>query len=153
MNIIDDRKYFDYELAYKGYLKAKELFDKGGIEKVINNQDFEISGGGIDYIGTIEQWACNGYIPINANAYNITLYAIDRNFDTNKKENDWYISGEIDIYSYGYLHDNLYINNIEDIKDRINNLGKYAIEFNYTTNDYETELLGLKKVLNELKRR
>ena len=23
----DTRKYFDYELAYEGYLKAKELFD------------------------------------------------------------------------------------------------------------------------------
>lgn len=30
----EKRKYFDYELAYEGYLKAKELFDKGGVEEL-----------------------------------------------------------------------------------------------------------------------
>ena len=111
--MLEKRKYFDYELAYKGYKKAKELCNKGGIEELINNKDFEISGGGIDYVGTIEQWSCNGYIPIIASGYNITLYAIDRNFDTDNEENDWYISGEVDIYSYGGGDDNLYINEIK----------------------------------------
>ena len=49
----DTRKYFDYELAYEGYLKAKELFDKGGLEELVNSADFDISGGGVDYIGSI----------------------------------------------------------------------------------------------------
>lgn len=147
----DKRKYFDYELAYNGYLKAQELFNKGGIEKLIDDEDFNISGGGIDYIGNIQQWSCNGYVPIIASAYNITLYLIDRNFDTEKEENDWYISGEIDIHSYSGGDDNLYINNISSIEDRINNLLDYAKENNYTIEDYERELLSLEIVLAQLK--
>lgn len=147
----EKRKYFDYELAYNGYKKALQLFNKGGIEEVVNNADFEISGGGLDYVGTIEQWACNGYIPILANAYNITLYAIDKNFDTDKEENDWYISGEVDIYSYSGGDDNLYINNMESIEDRIGGLLDYAKENNYTIEDYERELLSLEIVLTQLK--
>lgn len=27
---MEERKYFDYELAYEMYKKVKELFDKGG---------------------------------------------------------------------------------------------------------------------------
>ena len=150
---MEKRKYFDYELAYKGYLKAKELFDKGGIEELVNDKDFEISGGGIDYVGTIEQWSCNGYIPIIASAYNITLYAIDRNFDTDKEEKDWYISGEVDIYSYGGGDDNLYINNKESINERISGLLDYAKENEYTIVDYEKELESLKKVYDILEKR
>lgn len=148
----EKRKYFDYELAYNGYKKALQLFNKGGIEEVVNNADFEISGGGLDYVGTIEQWACNGYIPIIANAYNITLYAIDKNFDTEKEENDWYISGEVDIYSYGGGDDNLYINNMESIEDRIGGLLDYGKQNNYTIEDYERELLSLEIVLAQLKK-
>ena len=65
----EKRKYFDYELAYEGYLKAKELFDKGGVEELINDEEFDISGG-----ATIEEWSCNGYLPLYASGYNITLY-------------------------------------------------------------------------------
>lgn len=147
---MEERKYFDYELAYNGLKRAKELFDKGGAEELVNNEEFDISGGGIDYIGTIQQWACNGYVPIIASAYNITLYLVDRNFDTDKEENDWYISGEVDIYSYGEGEDNLYINNKETIKNRINNLKDYAQENNYSIEDYEKELKSLEKVLTIL---
>lgn len=150
--MLEKRKYFDYELAYEGYKKAKELFNKGGIEELVNNKDFEISGGGIDYVGTIEQWSCNGYIPIIASGYNITLYAIDRNFDTDNEENDWYISGEVDIYSYGGGDDNLYINNKESIEERINGLLDYSKENEYSIEDYKKELESLEKVLEELKR-
>ena len=146
----DTRKYFDYELAYEGYLKAKELFDKGGLEELINSADFDISGGGVDYIGSIEQWASNGYIPIVASAYNITLYVIDKNFDTDTKEKDWYISGEVDMISYSYGEDNLYINNKGAIEDRIGRLLDYAKENNYTIGDYEKELESLEKVLEKL---
>jgi len=146
----DTRKYFDYELAYEGYLKAKELFDKGGLEELVNSADFDISGGGVDYIGSIEQWASNGYIPIVASAYNITLYVIDKNFDTDTKVKDWYISGEVDMISYSYGEDNLYINNKGAIKDRIGRLLDYAKENNYTIGDYEKELESLEKVLERL---
>lgn len=146
----DTRKYFDYELAYEGYLKAKELFDKGGLEELINSADFDISGGGVDYIGSIEQWASNGYIPIVASAYNITLYVIDKNFDTDTEEKDWYISGEVDMISYSYGEDNLYINNKGAIEDRIGRLLDYAKENNYTIGDYEKELESLEKVLEKL---
>lgn len=146
----DTRKYFDYELAYEGYLKAKELFDKGGLEELVNSVDFDISGGGVDYIGSIEQWASNGYIPIVASAYNITLYVIDKNFDTDTEEKDWYISGEVDMISYSYGEDNLYINNKGAIEDRIGRLLDYAKENNYTIGDYEKELESLEKVLERL---
>lgn len=146
----DTRRYFDYELAYEGYLKAKELFDKGGLEELVNNVDFDISGGGVDYIGSIEQWASNGYIPIIASAYNITLYVIDKNFDIDTEEKDWYISGEVDMISYSYGEDNLYINNKGAIEDRIGRLLDYAKENNYTIEDYEKELESLEKVLEKL---
>lgn len=147
----EKRKFFDYELAYNGYKRAMELFNKGGIEEIVNDKDFDISGGGIDYVGNIEQWASNGYIPINAFRFNMTLYAIDRNFDTDKKENDWYISGELDIYSYGGGEDNLYINDIESIENRIGGLLDYGKQNNYTIEDYERELLSLEIVLAQLK--
>lgn len=91
----DTRKYFDYKLAYDGYKKVKELLDKGGIQAVIDNDEFDVSCG-----ATIEDWKENGYIPINAFGYNATIFISDKNFDTNNKENDWYVSGEVDIYSY-----------------------------------------------------
>ena len=148
----EKRKYFDYELAYEGYLKAKELFNKGGVEELINDEDFEISGGGIDYVGTIQQWACNGYVPIIASAYNITLYLSDRNFDTENEDNDWYISGEVDIHSYSGGEDNLFINDKETIEDRINNLLDYANKNDYSIEDYEKELESLEKVLSFLQK-
>lgn len=143
----EKRKFFDYELAYNGYKKALQLFNKGGIEEVINNADFDISGG-----ATIEDWSCNGYIPLYASGYNITLYVIDKNFDTDKEENDWYISGEVDIYSYSGGDDNLYINDIETIESRIGGLLDYGKQNNYTIEDYERELLSLEIVLAQLKK-
>lgn len=143
----EKRKYFDYELAYEGYLKAKELFDKGGVEELINDEEFDISGG-----ATIEEWSCNGYLPLYASGYNITLYLSDRNFDTENENNDWYISGEVDIYSYSGGDDNLFINDKETIEDRINNLLDYANKNDYSIEDYEKELESLEKVLSFLQK-
>ena len=143
----EKRKYFDYELAYEGYLKAKELFDKGGVEELINDEEFDISGG-----ATIEEWSCNGYLPLYASGYNITLYLSDRNFDTENEDNDWYISGEVDIYSYSGGDDNLFINDKEIIEDRINNLLDYANKNDYSIEDYEKELESLEKVLSFLQK-
>ena len=77
----DTRKYFDYELAYDGYKKVKELLENGGIQAVIDNDEFDISGG-----GTIADWVCNGYVPIYACGYNATIYINDKNFDTDNKK-------------------------------------------------------------------
>lgn len=143
----EKRKYFDYELAYEGYLKAKELFDKGGVEELINDEEFDISGG-----ATIEEWSCNGYLPLYASGYNITLYLSDKNFDTENENNDWYISGEVDIYSYSGGDDNLFINDKETIEDRINNLLDYANKNDYSIEDYEKELESLEKVLSFLQK-
>ena len=141
----DTRKYFDYELAYEGYTKVKELLENGGIQAVIENEEFDISCG-----ATIEEWSCNGYIPIVASGYNATIYISDRNFDTNNEENDWYVSGEVDIYSYGGGDDSIFINDISDIKDRIMNLINYAKINNYTLNDLYAEYDSLISVLKEL---
>lgn len=143
----EKRKYFDYELAYEGYLKAKKLFDKGGVEELINDEEFDISGG-----ATIEEWSCNGYLPLYASGYNITLYLSDRNFDTENENNDWYISGEVDIYSYSGGDDNLFINDKETIEDRINNLLDYAKKNDYSIEDYKKELESLEKVLSFLQK-
>ena len=142
----ETRKYFDYELAYEGYTKVKELLENGGIQAVIEDEEFDISCG-----ATIEEWSCNGYIPIVASGYNATIYISDRNFDTNNEENDWYVSGEVDIYSYGGGDDTIYINDIGDIKDRIMNLINYAKINNYTLSDLYAEYDSLISVLKELK--
>lgn len=141
----DTRKYFDYKLAYDGYKKVKELLDKGGIQAVIDNDEFDVSCG-----ATIEDWKENGYIPINAFGYNATIFISDKNFDTNNKENDWYVSGEVDIYSYSGGDDSVFINDISDIKDRIMNLINYAKINNYTLNDLYAEYDSLISVLKEL---
>lgn len=143
----EKRKYFDYELAYNGFKRAKELFDKGGVEELINDEEFDISGG-----ATIEEWSCNGYLPLYASGYNITLYLSDRNFDTENENNDWYISGEVDIYSYSGGDDNLFINDKETIEDRINNLLDYVKKNDYSIEDYEKELESLEKVLSFLQK-
>ena len=141
----DTRKYFDYKLAYDGYKKVKELLENGGIQAVVDNDEFDVSGG-----GTIADWVCNGYVPIYAFGYNATIFINDRNFDTNNKENDWYISGEVDIYSYSGGDDSIFINDISDIKDRIMNLINYAKINNYTLNDLYAEYDSLISILKEL---
>lgn len=51
----ETRKYFDYELAYEGYKKVKELLENGGIQAVIDNDEFDVSCG-----ATIEDWKEKG---------------------------------------------------------------------------------------------
>ena len=142
----DTRKYFDYKLAYDGYKKVKELLAKGGIQAVIDNDEFDVSCG-----ATIEDWKENGYIPINAFGYNATIFINDRNFDTNNKKNDWYVSGEVDIYSYGGGDDTIYINDIDSIKNRMQYLVRYAEDNEYTQDDIYMEYNSLLEVLRELK--
>lgn len=141
----ETRKYFDYELAYEGYKKAEELLKNGGIQALIDNEEFEISD-----CGTIEDWTCNGYVPFYASGYNATIYVIDSNFDTDNKENNWYVSGEVDIHSYSGGDDNLYINSNITIQERIIDLLDYAKKNNYSLEDIYAEYESLKSVLEEL---
>lgn len=138
----ETRKYFDYELAYEGYKKVKELLENGGIQAVIDNDEFDVSFG-----ATIEDWKENGYIPINAFGYNATIFINDRNFDTNNKENDWYVSGEVDIYSYSGGDDNIFINDNLTITQRIIDLVDYARANDYALSDLYAEYDSLKSVL------
>lgn len=141
----ETRKYFDYELAYEGYTKVKELLENGGIQAVIENEEFDISCG-----ATIEEWSCNGYIPIIASGYNATIYISDRNFDTDNEENDWYVSGEVDIYSYSGGDDNIFINDNLTITQRIIDLVDYARANDYALSDLYAEYDSLKSVLAEI---
>lgn len=141
----DMRKYFDYELAYDGYKKVEELLKKGGIQAVLDNEEFNVSGD-----CNIKDWACNGYIPIVASGYNATIYIIDKNFDTDNEENDWYVSGEVDIYSYGGGDDNLYINDDLTIKQRIIDLIDYARANGYSLNDLYAEYDSLMSILKQI---
>lgn len=141
----ETRKYFDYELAYEGYTKVKELLENGGIQAVIEDEEFDISCG-----ATIEEWSCNGYIPIVASGYNATIYISDRNFDTDNEENDWYVSGEIDIYSYSGGDDNIFINDNLTITQRIIDLVDYARANDYALSDLYAEYDSLKSVLAEI---
>lgn len=141
----DTRKYFDYKLAYDGYKRVKELLDKGGIQAVIDNDEFDVSCG-----ATIEDWSCNGYIPIVASGYNATIYISDKNFDTNNKENDWCVSGEVDIYSYSGGDDNIFINDNLTIIQRIIGLVDYARANDYALSDLYAEYDSLMSVLREI---
>lgn len=136
----EKRKFFDYELAYNMYKKVKTLFNKGGFKAV--EEVFDIDDSCRD----------NGYIIVKdeLNAYNTEVYLIDKNFDTNKEE-EFYVSGEVDIISYNGGDDDIYINDISSIENRIGGLLDYAKENDYTIEDYERELLSLEIVLAQLK--
>ena len=141
----DTRKYFDYKLAYDGYKRVKELLDKGGIQAVIDNDEFDVN-----YGATIEDLKENGFIPINAFGYNATIYIFDKNFDTDNEEIDLYVSGDIDIYSYSGGDDTLCINDNLDITQRIIDLVNYARANNYQLSDLYAEYDSLKGVLKEI---
>ena len=83
----DTRKYFDYELAYEGYMKAKELLENGGIQAL--EEEFEEVGD-----------RANGYTTFYSTDYNTWVYVSNINFDTDLQE-EWQTTGEVDIISYG----------------------------------------------------
>ena len=142
----DTRKYFDYELAYKMYEKCVKLLNKGGIDEL--DEYFEETGD-----------RANGYTTYYGFEYNTAVYITNKNFDSDKENETWLkggngleVTGEVDIYSYGGGDDNIYINHIGDIKDRMMNLINYARKNNYTLNDLYAEydsLIGLFKDLTE----
>ena len=132
----ETRKYFDYELAYEGYMKAKELLNKGGIQAL--EEEFEETGD-----------RANGYTTFYGADYNTWVYVSNINFDTDLQE-EWQITGEVDIISYGEGDDTLFINDNLDITQRIIGLVNYARKNDYTLDDLYKEYDSLKSVLKEI---
>ena len=130
----ETRKYFDYELAYEGYMKAKELLNKGGIQAL--EEEFEETGD-----------RANGYTTFYGADYNTWVYVSNINFDTDLQE-EWQITGEVDIISYGEGDDTLFINDNLDITQRIIDLVDYARKNDYTLDDLYKEYDSLKSVLD-----
>ena len=132
----ETRKYFDYELAYEGYMKAKELLNKGGIQAL--EEEFEETGD-----------RANGYTIFYGADYNTWVYVSNINFDTDLQE-EWQITGEVDIISYGESNDTLFINDNLDITQRIMDLVNYARANDYALSDLYAEYDSLKSVLAEI---
>ena len=132
----DTRKYFDYKLAYEGYMRAKELLENGGIQ--VLEEEFEETGD-----------RANGYTTFYGADYNTWVYVSNINFDTDLQE-EWQITGEVDIISYGEGNDTLFINDNLDITQRIINLINYARINNYQLSDLYAEYDSLKSVLKEI---
>lgn len=121
----ENRKYFDYELAYKMYKEVKETLDKEGIKGV--ELDFQ-------EVGDRE----NGYTSFYGADYNAWVYLTNSNFDTDKEEK-WYVSGEVDMISYGEGDENIFIDNIDALEERKNSLLEYARKNDYTLEDIYAE--------------
>ena len=130
----ETRRYFDYELAYEGYMKAKELLENGGIQAL--EEEFEETGD-----------RTNGYTTFYGADYNTWVYVSNINFDTDLQE-EWQITGEVDIISYGEGNDTLFINDNLDITQRIIDLVNYARKNDYTLDDLYKEYDSLKSVLD-----
>ena len=132
----ETRRYFDYELAYEGYMRAKELLENSGIQAL--EEEFEETGD-----------RANGYTTFYGADYNTWVYVSNINFDTDLKE-EWKTTGEVDIISYGEGNDTLFINDNLDITQRIIDLVNYARANNYQLSDLYTEYDSLISVLKEI---
>ena len=132
----ETRKYFDYELAYEGYMRAKELLENGGIQAL--EEEFEEVGD-----------RANGYTTFYGADYNTWVYVSNINFDTDLQE-EWQTTGEVDIISYGEGDDTLFINDNLAITQRIIDLVNYARANNYQLSDLYAEYDSLKSVLKEI---
>lgn len=152
----DTRKYFDYEFAYKMYKQAVNDFEDG-IDELGNN----LTGKGM-FKKLLQDFSCNVELNENSDINDISRYGAIEFYDDNgivsvALENingSYCISGLVTITrsdsSLGYLQHTLYINNSYIIEMRIEELLDYAIEHNYTLEDYAKELRSLEKVKEEL---
>ena len=136
----ETRRYFDYELAYEGYMRAKELLENGGIQAL--EEEFEEVGD-----------RANGYTTFYGADYNTWVYVSNINFDTDLQE-EWQTTGEVDIISYGEGNDTLFINDNLDITQRIMDLVNYARANDYALSDlyaeYDSLINVLKKITKEV---
>lgn len=141
----NNRKYFDYDLAYKMYLKCKKLLAKGGIDEL--DEYFE-------EVGDRE----NGYTSYYGADYNTWVYIVNKNFDTDKQDESWltskglYVSGEVDMISCGEDKDHLFISDKAQIENRISKLLDYASKNDYSLEDIQKEMNSLQIVLAKLER-
>ena len=117
-------------------MRAKELLGNGGIQAL--EEEFEETGD-----------RANGYTTFYGADYNTWVYVYNINFDTDLQE-EWQITGEVDIISYGEGDDTLFINDNLDITQRIMDLVNYARANDYTLSDLYAEYDSLKNVLKEL---
>lgn len=132
----ETRKYFDYELAYEMYNRCIDLLEKGGIKAL--EEKFEETGD-----------RANGYTTFYGADYNTWVYVSNINFDTDLQE-EWQVTGEVDIISYGEGEDTLFINDNLTITQRIIDLVDYARANDYALSDLYTEYDSLKSVLKEI---
>ena len=132
----ETRKYFDYELAYEMYKKCVDLLKMGGIKAL--EEEFEETGD-----------RANGYTTFYGADYNTWVYVSNINFDTDLQE-EWQITGEVDIISYGEGDDTLFINDNLDITQRIMDLISYARANDYQLSDLYAEYDSLMIVLKEV---
>lgn len=130
---MDERKYMDYELAYKGYSKVKKILAEKGIEKVIEKfKDM-----------------CNFSYFENENVY---FYYEDYNvcIDIDFDESGWFVNNNVEIVSYGGDFDNLDITSKDEIQYRLDNLLNFATTNSYSEEDYKKEKKSLESILKLL---
>ncbi len=130
---METRKYMDYELAYKGYLKVKNVLDKNGIEKIIEK---------------FKDMCSFSYFE-NENVY---FYYEDYNvfIDVDFDESGWFVNSNVEIVGYGGDYDNLDIINKDEIQYRLDNLLDWATTHSYSEEDYNKEKKSLENILKLL---
>lgn len=133
--MFETRKYMDYELAYQGYIKFDERYsEEMDIKTLIDRYNYET-----DY--DLEHLEDYDYITIKDMEHNAIYFMEVGNLGS------WYISGEVEVISYNGEEDTLFINNIVDIKDRLKSVKRWAIDHEYSEEDYNKEKESLEKVL------
>lgn len=136
--MLEERKYFDYELAYKGFIQFDERYnEKMDIKTLIENYNYETDC-------DLEHLEDYDYITIKDMEHNAIYF-----METGSLGN-WYITGEVEVISYGGNEDTLFINDIHDIQDRLNHLMEWAINYKYTEKDLKYERTSLQNILKEM---
>lgn len=136
--MLEERKYFDYELAYKGFIQFDERYNEEmDIKTLIENYNYETDC-------NLEHLEDYDYITIKDMEHNAIYF-----METGSLGN-WYITGEVEVISYSGDEDTLFINDIHDIQDRLNHLTEWAINHKYTEKDLKCERTSLQNILKEM---
>lgn len=139
--MLETRKYFDYELAYKGFLQFEKRFAKYGLKAMSDYYDVNYN----------EEWK---YVLDNLDDYDyLTFKDMEHNatyFVEKDLDGDFYATGEVDVLSYGECDDTLFINDIHDINERLKALDNWAESHAYSEEDYKAEKKSLENILKLL---